>query len=490
MIPGGTMKEQISLPADAQVASTRARRAPIPDDNWYGPMSEAGDCAVVPWASSLVASSTRFLIIFDARTPSVVERVEELGTVVHRYSELSVLELEADPSHVQGLVGQPGIVTVLPALGETASTHALALGFDSLMALSGKDDQPVAGHPYGGRQPGDSGGYPVLARRGDAWVVDFDADKDWATPAALVPAVSFSVGPRSAAYPCVANDLVNVATLRASAEMLVVAAAGNCGGLGNGTVSAWAQTPWVLTVGATSDEEGTTLAPFSSRGVPDDPDSGPDLVAFGRSVTVPPAEGTSFAAPRVAHLARMVTAAMSQLGREVRLAQGAEPHGVPLVGLGTIDVFDNQLAPFPVEPSPAQALPIIGVDATSVRAAVAEAEQAGLHVEVEVNPHFLREFLLDCAAPMPGYAAHEVGRGFIDGGRVRNRLAALTFRDIVGWFSAQRCDGDVGDRLSKHRVFVGEELDLLDQVLRSTGPHVRYDYRTQEVTVLPVSAAT
>lgn len=488
---GRTMGKPFPLPKNDESAFMEAPpEAPpeaSPSDDWFGPMSQGGDCAAPPRMASLMASSTRFVIIIDPDIPGLEDEIAEVGTVSKPYAVLPVLELEANPADVLRLQGRPGIVAALPALGGMASMRTLALGFDFLAAFSRAQNQQVSGQPYGGRASGDAGGYPVLVQRDDAWVLDIDEDTDWPAPMALVPAVSFSVGPRSASYPFLANDIVSLATLLASRDVLVVAAAGNCGALGEGTVSAWAQPPWVLAVGATTDEEGTTLAPFSSRGLPDNPGTAPDVVAFGRSTIAPHPEGTSFAAPRVAHLARLVTAALCQLGRQVRLAQGAEPHGVPLVGLGMIDVFGDRLTHFPVDLSLAQALPIVGVDATSVRAATTMAEEAGLHVDVQVTPEFLRTFLLDCATEMPGYAPHEVGRGFIDANRVRGRLSSLTFSDIVGWFAATPADAGVAERLAEHRVFIPSELDLLDRVLRSTGPHVRYDYRTQDVAVLPVA---
>ena len=134
----------------------------------------------------------------------------------------------------------------------------------------------------GGRAAGSEGRYPELAERDGQWEVHTEHELDWPAPAAIVPVVNLSLGPPSAAHPMLLNDIVNLATLGLSArDCLVVAAAGNCGELGEQTVSAWAAPDWVLAVGATEDAAGTRLAPYSGRGAAEDPASGPDVVAHG-----------------------------------------------------------------------------------------------------------------------------------------------------------------------------------------------------------------
>lgn len=478
---------QVEIASDVPIPafSPSPTGAAAAEADWFAPTSLAGGCATAPRVSSITPSTTRFLIVFDPNVPGALERIEKMGPVSHRYMLLPIVELETDADSAASLEGQAGIRAALPALGGLAGSRTVASGFDLIFGLATTQNNQRTVQRYGGRLPGDPDGYPILVEDDSGWRIGDDPDADWPATAALIPVVSLSVGPRSASHPFLMNDLVNIATLLASYEMVVVVAAGNCGELGEGTMSAWAQAPWVLAVGATADEEGTTLASFSSRGRADDPDSGPDVVTYGTSVLKPYPSGTSFAAPRVAHLVRLVAAALVQLGREVELAEGAEPRGVPVVGLGMIDDFGDEFDSLPFKLHWVPALPIIGVDAASVREAVAAANDVGVRVDVNVKPAFLRAFLIDCATEMPGYAPHEVGHGFLDAARVVKRLAAITFRDVIGWFSSDPVDTTVGDRFAQYRVFVPEDVELLDMVLRSTGPHVRYDFKTQDLEIFP-----
>lgn len=454
------------------------------ENEWFTTLSSKADCSLTPRGTSVTPSATHFLVLFDANTPGVTERIEEAGTVSYKRVVLPVVELETDSERAAALIEAPGIIAVLSALGGLPSSRTLAHGFDLLSSISRMQHEQTFDLRYGGRSRGEAAGYPTLVETSSGFVINDDGD-DWPAPPALVPVINLSVGPVSAAHPYLANDLVNIVTMLSAHHVLVVLAAGNCGQLGEGTMSAWARAPWVLAVGAASDEEGTILAPYSSRGTADDPNSGPDVVAYGRSSLPPFPQGTSFAAPRVAHLARLITAAMAQLGREVRLADSAEPHGVPLVGMGLIDDWRDDFGSFPTELISIPALPIIGVEVESVKAAVAAARDAGIHVDVLVNQNLLRTLLVNCATDMPGYGPHEVGRGFLDVDRVLDGLAALTFRDIVGMFATEDSEDLAPERFAVYKVFVREELLVLDRVLRSTGPHVQYDFRSQQLDWLP-----
>lgn len=456
------------------------------EDGWFRTLSSKADCALTPRVSSVTPSATHFLVVFDADMPGVIERIEEAGTISHKRVVLPVLELETDSQRAAALMQAPGIMAVLTALGGLPSSRTLAHGFDLLCGISRMQHEQVSELRYGGRSKGEAAGYPSVVHTDSGMVFNDDGD-DWPAPPALVPVINFSVGPVSVKHPYLANDLVNIATMLSAHHVLVVLAAGNCGELGESTMSAWARAPWVLAVGATSDEEGTILAPYSSRGTADDPDSGPDVVAYGGSFLPPFPQGTSFAAPRVSHLARLVTAAMAQLGREVRMADSAEPHGVPLVGMGLIDDWREDFGSFPTELIPLPALPIIGVEVESVKAAVAVAREAGIHVDVLVNPSLLRTFLMNCATEIPGYRPHEVGRGFIDVDRVLDGLASLTFRDIITMFATKHGEDLAPEHFAAYRVFVRDELVTLDRVLRITGPHVQYDFKSQQLDWLPNS---
>ncbi|MEO5678173.1 MAG: S8 family serine peptidase, partial [Acidimicrobiales bacterium] len=319
------------------------------------------------------------------------------------------------------------------------------------------------------------------------WMLDLDPTLDWPAPPAIIPVVNMSVGTDTPTYPYVTNDIVNLATFGASRHVLVVLSAGNCGRAGNGSMSAWALPTWVLAVGASEDRTGAVLADYSSRGIPSQPGTGPDLVAFGRSAVPPHPRGTSFAAPRVAGLARLVAAAICQLGREVRLAEGGAPEGVPLVGYGMIDTFGSEIWQDERGPVPFLALPVLGVDAGAVHELVTIAKAAGITVDVAGTPQLLRDLVVGSARPMPGYEPHEVGAGFVDRAAVLDHLGRVTGADVVRWFGSGDADPGVAAALAGPKVFVREELDRLADVLGMTGPVWPYDYTRGRVALLPSS---
>src|SRR5207253_840396 len=100
-------------------------------------------------------------------------------------------------------------------------------------------------------------GYPVLTMRNGSRLLDLDPDLEIATPPALIPVVNLSLGTITLGFPTAMSDIVNLATLGASYEVLVVVAAGNCGAHDGDSMSAWARPEWVLSVGATEDPDGT-----------------------------------------------------------------------------------------------------------------------------------------------------------------------------------------------------------------------------------------
>ncbi|WP_372593844.1 S8 family serine peptidase [Actinotalea sp.] len=451
---------------------------PAAVDLWFDTM-RASPCSR---GTARAATIDSRLIVVAEDVARVDAHVVAMGLRRRRYRALPVLEVDAGPDRAAELAALPGVISVLPPLEVIDASRTFAVGIDLLLAIARTQH---AGHGPGtiGGTDG-SGGYPVLTRpSGGGLQLDVDPDLVWPTAPALLPVLNLSVGPSAVDFPVVMNDLVSVATLTASQELLVVVAAGNCGASGQGSMSAWAQVPWVLAVGAVDDEEGTALADYSARGVAGEPASGPDLVALGRSALDPQVRGTSFAAPRVTQLARIVAAAFWSLRRETAVQQGAPPHGVPAVGFGVIDSFGTEIWRPSRGAEDLVALPATGPDRAGVAACVAAVRAAGGRVEVRGTPGLLRRMLLESARPVPGRRQDEVGAGFVDRGQVLDRLVRYSALDLARDFGSEPVAPDSERDLAGRRVFDPADLDALADVVARTGPGWRYDYRRRRAAL-------
>lgn len=412
----------------------------------------------------------RMLVTF--KEPPDDEALAQLATVASArwlYRQLGIAELEATDE--AALAALPTIASVTTAWNTVGTTRGLAVGLNALCTFAShqaSDPNAFYHHPSGI-------GYPVITTRGDRKELDLDPATELMTPPALVPVVNMSLGTISIEFPTAANDIVNLATNAASSQVLVVVAAGNCGERSGDSMSAWARPDWVLSVGATDDADGTRVASYSSRG-----DPGPDLVALGESQLNPGKHGTSFAAPRVTYLARLVVAAFCQLGREVMVAQGHRTMGVPAIGAGILDDFGDEIWWEPDRATAFQALPLVGVCTASVAELVG---QTAVALTVQTTPAIVREVLLSSARPVPGASASEAGAGFVNSEIVINRLAAITGAELWAWYGTGPAPD--GARLGDLRPFDAAGLRDLASIVGNTGPTVKFDYKTGRWVALP-----
>lgn len=412
----------------------------------------------------------RLLVAFES--PPDDDMLAALGAVAPvrwLYRQLGIAEVEgADEAALEAL---PGIALVRHAWNMVPSTRRLAVGLNALCTFASRQASDLDAfyrHPAGI-------GYPVITSRDGRQELDLDPETELPTPPALLPVVNMSLGTISVEFPTAANDVVNLATAAASSQVLVVVAAGNCGERVGDSMSAWARPPWVLSVGAVDDADGIAIAPYSSRG-----DPGPDLVALGRSELNPDKRGTSFAAPRVTFLARLVVAAFCELGREVMIAQGHAPVGVPSIGSGFIDDFGDEMWWERTSATAFQALPLVGVHVPAVAALV---EHAAGTLTVRSTPPLVREILISSASPVLGAPADAVGAGFVNQDLVIDRLAAITGEELWTWFGAS--SAPEGAELGQLRPFDAAGLHDLASVVSITGPTVKFDYKTGRWAALP-----
>ena len=406
--------------------------------------------------------SDRFLALLARGEPGPRDRVCELATSAIAYQAVPIVPFSGDRKLATRVAGIPGVAAVVHAPVGSVDSETLVEGFDRLIGLALT------------QQYSTSGTFEVVGGE--------EAAAEPTSPA-LMPVINFSVGPKSTRYPLRPDDPVNLATLAASGQQLVVAAAGNAGAGQEETMSAWAQPDWVLSVGGSVDADGTELAEKSSRGVAGNPESGPDVIAHGVSDLNAAEKGTSFAAPRVAFLAIAATAALLQLRRCWLEATGQTVRGIQLVGTGFVDCDFPSGARIRQAPG----LPVVGIDQTAAADAIEIAQRAGTALHVQGRPQLLRSMILASARPMPGYGPHEVGAGFVDASGFEAWLAARTGLDLVEWFATDGSELDDGakEELLALRLFDPSTIPELFRAVLGTRPTWMYDYATRELTRIP-----
>lgn len=459
--------------------------------NVHEPIERGGASAPVPLGLSSPsdeivspAAGQRLLVLL--KQPGAAEAAVEIARRfpdATTYATLPIAVLALDSERSAQLATIPGVhgTVALPASFDRAET--LIVGFDALRQIH---LAARAGDGQVGGMRAEDGGYPVLVRGQDGWRIEPDLDLGLDTAAALMPVINFSIGTTSIRQPALPHDPINVTTAAVADDQLIVAAAGNSWQREDReTLSAWAEMPWVLSVGATDDEAGTKLWERSSAGVAGDPTSGPDVVAWAVSRLDPSHRGTSFAAPRVTGLAMLATAAILQLRHHHLRLIGTGHVGVQLVGSGVIDDFSKGWWSRPRLDVPA--LPIVGVDTNALARVLDVATRADVALEVQGRPRLVREMVLASARPVAGAGPHLVGAGFVSDQLFLDWLAARDGSDLVRWFGDRPVDPPVLEELARHKLFHRHELALLGNCLYYTKPGWAYDFVSRRLGVSPTA---
>lgn len=276
--------------------------------------------------------------------------------------------------------------------------------------------------------------YPYIDMSANPPMVDFDTQVRLDTRLGFMSAINMSMGLSNVDIPFSPSDPVNIATKAASRIVPVVVAAGNAYQRVDGreTMNPWAESPWVIAVGATDTSEGGNLASYSSVGTPDNPESGPMVVAYGQSgISADPRDqGTSFAAPRVASILAYMAQYCLTLRHFVQKDKGGYVEGIPIVGIGYIDegieLKERSL--------PLAALPRTGIDLDALKAVLSKLDQFGLRVHTWPTPQHLRQMLVASAEPLPDLAPHEAGYGFVSYETTKRYLEQFSGADFASLF--------------------------------------------------------
>lgn len=310
----------------------------------------------------------------------------------------------------------------------------------------------------------------------------------WATEPMLLAALNMSLGPRSVIHPVDAGDPVQEATRFLSRWTVITAAAGNAGAIkGVETMSAWAQPEWVVAVGATEDEAGKKLWPRSSRGLSDVAESGPDVLAYGRSSVASRPYGTSFAAPRVAYGALFATAILLYLRNLAQRAAGGPVQGIRLAAWCICDRFKEGDPSVRPPRQPVNVLPELGsLESSPASEAFTRMVAAGWDGDLNLTegPRLVKELLLTSATEVRGLANHEQGAGFFSPEGLRELIATLTAEQWLFLLGLTEHAGELGD-LRTRPLLEPEDLDEIATLVASCEQTLSVDWPTGKYTVRP-----
>lgn len=246
-----------------------------------------------------------------------------------------------------------------------------------------------------------------------------------------------------------------------------------------------ARLPGVVSVGATVDETGSALTPSSAVGAFGGP--GPTLVADGENGFVDGINQSSFATPRAASCAALITAFLLQTRAAMRSRLSGEPHGVPLPVMGYVDIDFRETVVEQASMMPM--LPFgVGIDVGACLDAVDAALRHNLHLIAAPNPRLVVNLLTRSAQPGPGLP-HESGHGTISYGGVLRMLESLTWRELFAV---------AGHTLPEDPVFVRtiadpHSLPRLNQLVNAARLMYCLDYSDGSITATvrpPVGGGT
>jgi hypothetical protein len=196
------------------------------------------------------------------------------------------------------------------------------------------------------------------------------------------------------------------------------------------SMSAWAEAPWTISVGATDSPTGGEILPMSSGGEDAVPGSGPDVVAYGASALDPNRLGTSYSAPEVTRALVLLGCFMATVRYCYQRARGKCAEGIPVGGLGNVDKeIDPRFAARSLELS---ALPAFSVRADALEQLVAIMRNNDIDdIQTWPSPSILRRMLFRAARRLPDVPIRLQGHGFINDDVIGDYLAAFDGEELL-----------------------------------------------------------
>jgi hypothetical protein len=312
---------------------------------------------------------------FVARRAEITQWVSrELGpgsVPTANYDELPFLAVR-DPRNRAAGLAFPAAWHVLPPIAIDPARALIALGLDRALSIQFSIENQVGVNGFtrlvagGDPDPNLQANYPEIDFSATPPVLDARSDIELPTRHGRLVAVNLSLGTNEIIEPA-DEDPVNLAIRFAGATVPVVVAAGNNGYISNGddTMNAWARPSTVISVAATTDAHGGTLAATSSVGSTHQRSIHPAVAAYGVSELDSKVRGTSFAAPRVCRQLVVLAAYWQQLVARSQALRG-KLEGIPLPWLFFVDKdIDDRRMYRP--PTLLPALPKGGTDIEALR---------------------------------------------------------------------------------------------------------------------------
>jgi hypothetical protein len=220
---------------------------------------------------------------------------------------------------------------------------------------------------------------------------------------------------------------------------LIVVASGNSGRRPVNSFAAMSS----LCVGASSDAKGTRLANYSSFGGKNTTmdNRGNDVVAYGRNASD---HGTSFAAPRVALLGCYCQAVLLQIERLFRWTYGSRIAGVPLVGVGMLDLLEgsNVLQKRVSE----HATPFMNLSANLV-GAVESLHSKRVGWAARFNGRQLKSLICSFAESKGSGKRGKWGFGFVCEDSALDAISKMSVRDMLSRFVAPNALAQIDARM-------------------------------------------